>query len=122
MEKQSKMEKIGRSIASRLSQAGQGLTKGVKKMVLLVAVVGVGIYCLLLIAGNSQHMLSRSSISFVELSERKILEQRVNGLSSYLDSLQQSASGKLEYDSLMRVHPHLLDSIREWKATLSQMR
>lgn len=121
MEKQNKLEQLGRTVASHLSRAGKGLSKRIKKLILLAVVVCIGTYCMVLVTGNSRTMLRPSSISFVKLPEKKALELRVNGLSAYLDSLQQTASGRHAYDSLLKVHPHLQDSIQDWKAKLSQM-
>jgi hypothetical protein len=41
------------------------------------------------------------------------MRQRIAKISRYVDSLQHSLTGKARYDSLVRIRPHLLDSLHQ---------
>lgn len=124
IDNQNRMEKMGQNLSGWLSKKENGITKGMKKILLFVMVILVGSYCLFLVAGNGSKMILGNSISFPKIGvteSKKVLEQRVKQLSSYLDSLKNSPSGRHEYDSLLIAHPFIYDSIALWKQKMEQL-
>lgn len=124
MEKKHRPILFKRSFSEWLSRRSEKLSSGVKKTLLLILFVATGAYCVSLIIGNGKAIFLSQNISFPGIGrpdEKAGIQQRIQLLGSYLDSLQTTSDGRMVYDSLLQTHPHIYDSIANWKEQLKQL-
>lgn len=89
-----------------------------QKLLLVIFLMPIMLYCTFLLFGGAKDSLSFSQINVPVMSnssELRQLKKDMQALNGYLDSLNQTADGKLLLDSLHKARPTLLDSIYEWK-------
>lgn len=123
-DKKNRMERLGRGLSGWLSRKESGISKGRKKLLLFVITVLVGSYCLFLIAGNGSKLILGNGISLPKIAvsdSKDSMAKRIKQLGSYLDSLKNSPTGRHAYDSLLKEHPYIYDSIAQWKLKLEKL-
>lgn len=89
-----------------------------QKLLLVIFLIPVMLYCTFLLLGGARDSLSFSQINVPVMTsgpEQRQLKKELQGLYGYLDSLNQTAEGRILLDSLQKKRPTLLDSIYEWK-------
>ncbi|WP_293906176.1 hypothetical protein [Sphingobacterium sp. UBA5670] len=107
-----------KNLAGGLGRRTARLSFFQQKLLLVVFLIPLMLYCTFLLLGGAKGSLSFSQINVPIMTsspEQQQLNKEMIALNKYLDSLTQTAEGKILLDSLYKARPTLLDSINEWK-------
>jgi len=107
-----------KNLAGRLERKASGLSFFQQKLLLVIILIPVMLYCSFLLLGGAKDPLSFSQIKVPVLNKapfQQQLQTDIINLNGVLDSLAQTPEGKALLDSMEKARPGFSDSIRDLK-------
>lgn len=111
-------DSLSKNLAGRLERKTSGLSFLQQKLLMVIILIPVMLYCTFLLLGGAKEPLSFSQIKVPVLNKgpfQQQLQTDIIKLNGVLDSLGQTPEGKALLDSMDKARPGFLDSIRDWK-------